>query len=213
MNNVDLETRAQWLATLKHDLNNVFTSVKTGLEILGMDDHFEDPENAEDLADVIQASKRMATMLEDMPLVFADLQIQRGEKENTRPQDIVSELSNSLKANGLELEADLGAIEHISTDATMLHKALYYGCLAIGEYQRDKLIISCRLAKNGGFGWILQCSPDTLKACQEGLAGQRNQERSATLIQLSKQAVLHLGGLMNLKAAGSSAYIILNFKA
>lgn len=72
MSGLSDETRAKMLSMLKHDINNVLTGVKTGLEIMAMDEFFEDEDNAEDLEDILNASKRLTSMMEDLSLIFAD---------------------------------------------------------------------------------------------------------------------------------------------
>jgi K+-sensing histidine kinase KdpD len=208
---LSLDHRSKILGTLKHDFNNVLTSVKTGLEILAMDDHFEDPENAEDLNDIIKAAQRMALMMDDLLFVFGDLKLCTGKAQDVHPNDIIESTTQQCEHVGMELDVDCGGVEKLSTPPTLVTRALCYALLAKGEFDRTVTKVSLRAGKQGGFGWIIHLQGTITTSFQNGLNNNDSQDRHAIMLQLARQAVLHCQGSISVKGNESQGYLILNF--
>ena len=208
---MSLRNRSKLLGTLKHDFNNVLTSVKTGLEILAMDDHFEDPEQAEDLNDIIKAAQRMALMMDDLQLIFGDLNPCSGQVQAVHPKSIIESTLQQCEHVGMELDVDLGGVDNLNTHANLVTRALCYALLAKGEFDRSTTKVSLRAGKQGGFGWIIHIEGESTKVFQNSLKDDASQDRHAIMLQLARQATLHVGGSLSVKGNASQGYLILNF--
>jgi signal transduction histidine kinase len=208
-----LELRKLWQSTLKHDFNNALTSIKTGLEIMAMDDHFEEPENAEDLNDVILASKRLSSMMEDLSFVFGDLPLPKSQIQKMKPSDFIEKLKEQLEHHSIDIEVDIPEEKDLSLHPSLSPRMLTYALVAINEFDRGTHPISLRFSKSGAHGWILHCSADIARELKEALVMKLNDSRASVLFQLAFQGCQNIGGSVNVKTQGEKGFVIFNCPA
>lgn len=197
MSNPALE-KAKILSILKHDMNNVLTGVKTGLEIMAMDDFFEDEDNAEDLNDVKKASIRMANMLEDLSLLFGDDPELRAAQRGIPYSDLKTKIVDQLDLEGIELnlkEEPAGGVE-IQTNPETLVRAIFYGALLLNEIERSG--VSLEVSSDGSL-WSFFPSPSQGESLSSLLEESQLEERPSFLLKVTELAAARLGGAWSLQ--------------
>lgn len=139
--------KASLLSVLKHDMNNALTGVKTGLEIMAMDEFFEDEDNAEDLNDIKKASVRMANMLEDLSLLYGDEPSLRPPTAEVTFSGLRQRVSDQLEMEGLSVtwEAFPSDETHVETHPESLLRALFYGSLFLNELEKGSLSLKVQV--------------------------------------------------------------------
>jgi len=157
MKEITEQARAAMLSMLKHDLNNVLTGVKTGLEIMAMDDYFEDPEHSEDMQDVLKASKRLSHMIEDLSLIYADLSMKKSTPPAINVKTIQQNYQNQCEQNRLYPILSHDIVDHqIALDSNPLIRGLIY----LTQVLQDLNQTSCH--------YTIIFNNDILKLCFSG---------------------------------------------
>lgn len=185
--------RANMLSMLKHDINNVLTGVKTGLDIMAMDDFFDDPDNAEDLNDVLKASKRLAAMMEDLSLIYADLKL----PGSTYPEKTIAEIQAAFQAeceqNRLfpvpQGDAPQGNVE-IATP--ILIRGLVYLTQALCDHTQQQIEYSFNLTEDK-LEICYHC-PGFDEANLKALIQTNDDSRMTHILKMARQAVKGLKG-------------------
>jgi signal transduction histidine kinase len=190
--------RAKMLSMLKHDINNVLTGVKTGLDIMAMDDFFDDPDNAEDLNDVQKASKRLASMMEDLSLIFADL----GLSGNTYPEKTIAEIQSAFQTeceqNRLFPIPKHDAPEGAVTIATpVLVRGLVYLTQALSDHTQHQMEYTITLQDNK-LDICYHC-PGFDEANLKGLIQTNDESRMSHILKMARQAVKGLKGRVSVR--------------
>jgi signal transduction histidine kinase len=147
---------------LKHDLNNTLTGVKTGLEIMAMDDAFDGTELGDELKDVVSSARRMALMIEDLGFVFADQANQQVTCEETPLREILEHLEVFTEGQGISYDVDVSDVETLAAQAAPLARSIYYGLAVFKAFSQESAQLSVR-RKGGRCNVILHLKGDILE--------------------------------------------------
>ena len=187
--------KAQILSVLKHDMNNVLTGVKTGLEIMAMDEFFEDEDNAEDLNDVKKASIRMVNMLEDLALVFGDEPELRPDSRSVSVEELQKRIVDQLAMESISVEChnfpDGGS--ELSTHPESLVRALFYGSLLLNELEKGPINLELETT---GLTWVLNLSSAQSASLAALISGEVSEGRPSFLLKMTKLAAQRLGATL-----------------
>lgn len=93
---MDHEEIKELSSVLKHELNGMLTGVKSGLEVMGMDEHFEDPDNAEELNDIVQSAERIKYLIEDISVIY-DTKNESVEKNEILNPELLGEIFKEIQ--------------------------------------------------------------------------------------------------------------------
>jgi signal transduction histidine kinase len=191
--------KARLLSILKHDMNNVMTGVKTGLEIMSMDDFFDDEDNAEDMNDVKKASVRMANMLEDLSLVYGDDAEARPPSYDTSLAALREKIQDQLGMERIDLECrgESLAEGELKTHSETFIRGLFYGGLLLNELEKGPV---CLELSASGKCWSYVLSESRRQKLLE-LKEKGEEERPAFLLKIAELAAMRLGGHWKLAEA------------
>ena len=200
--------RHKLLSILKHDFNNVLTGVKTGLEIMGMDDYFDDPEHGADLKDVISASMRLAQQLDDLSLVFGDIPEALLPKQDVAVADVVEKLKKQCQLSNLSFELQDHGVTTLKADLSALTRSLFYAVSIVSEQKPNTIMLACQ-ANPQGWEWTLPLSVEIFTQLQTALKNPEH-EHLRTHARLSKLAISRLGGQWHLEALANGGQLRLS---
>jgi signal transduction histidine kinase len=198
--------RYQLLSLLKHDLNNVLTGVKTGLEIMAMDDYFEDPDNAQDIKDVITASIRMANMLDDLSLVFGDCPEAILKKQEVLISDLLAKLEKQCQLEAIDINIAPHDVKSLQADLATLTRSIYYAIILVFEHQNEPVRITFSTHESNGECHIMM-TQETFNALKNALKDPK-QDRLRNHARLSKLALDRLQGKWTLGDSADHGGII-----
>ncbi len=182
------ETRAKMLSMLKHDINNVLTGVKTGLDIMAMDEFFEDPDNAEDLDDILKASKRLTNMMEDLSLIYADKALPGTSYPSKTLKELQDQFQQQCEQNRLTpIPKNTDPEGEISLAAPVLTRGLIYLTQAIADIHKSQPEYEFLL--NGTSLQINLTIPDVSSDKIKELMQLNDDSRNAHLMLMTRQAL------------------------
>jgi len=195
--------KAKLLSVLKHDMNNVLTGVKTGLEIMAMDEFFEDEDNAGDLNDVKKASVRMANMLEDLSLLFGDEPSLAPPAKGVGLLDLKTRIANQLELENIPLLSQIEPSEttQITVHPESLVRAIFYGALLLNEIEKGGVTLRVK-ASGSSSSWTFALSPTLRQKLESFLRAEGGEGRPSFLLKMGRLASLRIGGGWSLNGEG-----------
>lgn len=129
------ELKSKVLSTLKHDMNNVLTGVTTALDIMAMDDCFEDPSLGEELNDIQNAAQRLKGLIEDLGVSYLPSTPLQTQSVNSK--EIEKSIIQELSWEHIQIElTDTESLE-INCDPLLIKRGLHYISKIIRELKDD----------------------------------------------------------------------------
>jgi hypothetical protein len=114
-------------SALKHELNGLLTGVKTGLEVMGMDDYFEDPDIKEEFDDIMKSANKIQAHIQDINLIYSSIESINLNNKELLANDFIDQINTLKTTESIEFAGvDIDDAFHATCDPHYLSRLIFY---------------------------------------------------------------------------------------
>ena len=196
-------------SALKHELNGLLTGVKTGLEVMGMDDYFEDPDVKEEFDDIMRSANKLHEHIQDINLIYTSVETITLNSKPLSNDGFKISLEKIQTFENFEFSAiDLQNTTEFNIDNQYLYRLLYYMIALMGMSKVELNNLSISTQSNADNEIHLTHSENYPQEFSELLESKQSDHAK---ISLTLHLITKLSECLNMKIENRENDIILKF--